>query len=155
MASRWFDIVGTVNWAKVHKPDTKFNEMGEYNLDFFPDDMDEFKKLGLERTPKEDEDGNFYVRLKRDHKKLIKGDLVEFGPPKVSLRKGPREWEDYTGNIGNGSKVILNICVFDTRKAPGHRIERISILDLVEYNPTPATETPSSYAKDLDDDIPF
>lgn len=163
MPTRWFDIAGTVRWAKFNKPDTKYNEMGEYNVDFFPDSMEEFAKLGLERTPKTDEDGRQFVKLKRDNKRLIKGEIVEFGPPKLSIRVGKGKWEDFDGLIGNGSKVLLNICVFDTRKAPGHRIERVSIIDLVEYDPdkgaTPEVYVPGPYTppNDLDDygDFPF
>lgn len=155
MATKYYNLKGTVNWCRTETPDTKYNEMGEFNMDFFPEDMDDYHRLGLERTPKKDADGNEYVKLKRDNKKLIKGELVEFGPPKVSIKDPKLGWVPFAGKIGNGSKVLINLSVFDTRKAPGHRVEGISILELVVYDPDSPTPSLDAEVEKLDDEIPF
>lgn len=144
MATKFYTWSGEIKWAKVTEAnkDTKYDEDGVYNVNFFPANFEAVKESGIQVEPKMDQEtGDLYFKLSRRHKQLIKKEVVEFGPPEVRYNKEP-----YTGPIGNGSKAMVNVAIFDTKKGKGHRLERITITDLVEYTPTEKTE---------DDVIPF
>ncbi|WP_205105296.1 hypothetical protein, partial [Sutterella massiliensis] len=36
-------------------------------------------------------------------------------------------------SLGNGSEVTVDIAVYDTQKGKGHRVEKITVHNLVEY----------------------
>lgn len=74
--------------------------------------------------------------------------------------------------IGNGSKGIINIGVYDTKKGKGHRWESLNVLDLVEFvrevkeepkkepskeevKDSKKKETKSSIKEDMNDDLPW
>ena len=143
--------------------------------------------------------GEEYVTFRRPQFKLMGKKVVYFAPPKIydRNRKLVVSYTDADGNpinsyedaniepqrkgdvvlIGNGSKVAVNLAVYNTAKGMASRLEGLRILDLVEYNPE-GKEDDGSYdfgsvkvqgtgvdsgsgaansqlAKDLDDEIPF
>lgn len=162
MATNWHNVKGFAYWAKVYEPDS-YNGQENYKITlYFKDDkeLESFKKIGLELQIKEDDNGKF-VTFRRPRKKTIKDDIVFFSPPevrgKVSVKyiddkgevirqynkgehNGKLERDGEATLIGNGSKVSVNICVYDTAKGKGHRLESVTIYELVEYVPTDTWE---------------
>lgn len=129
MATKYVYLSGKTKWAKLRKPDDKYNN---FQLPLYLDkkSWELYDTLGLSLSKKKDDDGDF-VTFKRPVSKLIKNEIVEFGPPKV-LSKDNSEFD---GLVGNGSEVTVKISVYDTMKGPGHRLETVRVEKLVEYNP--------------------
>jgi len=186
MATNWLNLKGTIKWAKVYEPDEAFGQKN-WKINFYPAneaEWEKFNKTGLMLKVNEDTDGK-YVTFRRPTTKVIKDELVVFLPPeltgevKVTYKNGingerlrqynkgdkvevEREGDQTT--LGNGTEAIVNICYYSTLKGPGHRLESLKIISLVEYGgnsgPTVSEDTteedqPSTFTKDLDDDIPF
>lgn len=153
MASKWINVKGFCKWAKVYDPDD-YQGAKRWALTFYPDNEDEWaviKKSGLQLRPKEDDLGKF-IQLRRPVSKVFGDEVTFFSPPKITgavnvhyvndegeevrqFRKGDKiERVGEPVLIGNESKVIVNICVYDTRQGKGHRLEALNVLDLVEYS---------------------
>lgn len=138
MATNFIYLSGKAKWAKVRTPDEKYDN---YTIDLYPskESWGEFKASGMEVRPKKSEDGEF-ITLRRPNTKLIKGEVVTFGPPKVL---NPDE-TTFEGLIGNGSTVTLKVAVYDTMKGKGHRLEAVRVDDLVVYEGASLTVFPSA-----------
>lgn len=155
MATNYYTVKGRVKWAKVYEPD-EYAGAKRFMLNFYPFDGKEWEKIqksGLQSTVKEDTDGK-YVVLRRPAQKLIGENLVVFSPPEItgavkvsyvdkegnkvrSYNKGEKTVERQGDPIpiGNGSVVLVNFCVYDTRQGKGGRLENINVLDLVVFEP--------------------
>jgi len=154
MASKWISVKGIVKWTKVYEPDV-FSGASNWKVNFSPFDALEKKKIsdsGIQLEYKMDEaDGLEYIRLRRPDKKVFSDEVTFFSPPEIN-GKVSVQYQDENGDrirqykkgqkvnrvgdpveIGNGSTVIANICVYDTVKGKGHRLEGLTVLDLVEY----------------------
>ena len=133
MATKYYYLSGTAKWAKLKKPDDKYNN---FQLPLYLDkkSLELYKTLGLGLKVKTDDEGTF-VTFKRPVSKQIRDEIVEFGPPKVFNA----DTSEFDGLVGNGSEVTAKISVYDTMKGPGHRLESVRVEKLVEYNP-PARE---------------
>lgn len=129
MTTKTMYVSGTCKWARVRTPDEKY---GNYSINLYPDkgSLNAIQESGIQLAPKTDEDGIFY-KFRRDHQKIIKKELVEFGPPTIL---NPDETL-FEGLIGNGSEVTLNVSVFDTQKGKGHRLNKVRVDKLVTYVP--------------------
>lgn len=137
MATRYVYLSGRTKWAKVRKPDEKYNNF-QVPLYLNPESMEIYDTLGLGLKKKEDEEGTF-VTFKRPVSKLIKNELVNFGPPKVYSADNT----EFDGLIGNGSEVTLKVAVYDAGQYTGHRLESVRVEKLIEYNrPSEATPLP-------------
>lgn len=141
----YHNFKGKIRWARVTEAakDTKYDKEGIYTIDFYPENLDQFKASGIQSEIKYNDEGNPYVRLRRKHEQLFKKEFKVLGPPQVKY-----QGKDYTGTIGNDSTVYVNVETFPTAKGIGHRLSRITIIDLVEYK---REETP----QEQDDEIPF
>jgi hypothetical protein len=133
MATKYIYLSGKGKWIKAHKPDAEYNN---YTMQLYPNEasMKVFNESGLSLAPKSDADGT-YITFRRPETKLIKDEVVKFGPPSVFGVDG----KPFDGLIGNGSEVTIKVSVFDTRKGPGHRWEGVKVDKLVEYVPANAT----------------
>lgn len=134
MATKYYYLSGKTKWAKVRKPDEKYNN---FQVPLYMDtkSWDLFKTMGLGLKTREDDDGKF-VTFKRPMTKIIKQELVTLGPPKVLDNQN----HEFEGLIGNGSEVTLKVAVYDTIKGPGHTLEVVRVEKLVEYiSPNEAT----------------
>ena len=135
MATKTFFFTGTVKWAKVFKPDEKFEP--QYSLQLFLDDdgWATWKASGLGGKVKEDEDGK-YVTFRRK----VAGPSWEpvLGPPKVTSADG----KPFEGLIGNGSTLTVKVDVYDTAKGKGHRLEGVRVDELVVYEKPTEDEVP-------------
>ncbi len=132
MATKLYLFDGTCKWAKLDVPDEKYQK---YQIDVYLDSENRqiFDNSGLQLKVKEDEGGEF-VTFRRPVKSLMKGELKEWGAPKVTLLGKP-----YSGKIGNGSYVKVEVSVYDTVKGPGHRLESVDVEELIEY-PSKSTD---------------
>lgn len=162
MSTQYYNFSGTAEWAMVYRPDTKYQN---FKINVYLDDTswEKFKESGLSLAPKKGngEIKGEFITFRRPERKLIKGDVVEFGPPDVF---GPNGEQDYRELIGNGSKVSVNVSVYDTMKGKGHRLNSVHVLELVKYVPkagdpntqseTPAEKLPEDKTE-LNDEMPF
>jgi hypothetical protein len=190
LATRYLTLRGSIKWAKVYEPDA-FMGAENWKVTFYPRDdkeWDKFKASGLQLKVKTDEnDGADYFQLRRPVKKVIKDDLVIFSPPEITGKVNV-SYQDAEGNkvrqytkgdgtvvtrvgdpveLGNGTEVLVNLSYYDTIKGKGHRLENITVLDLVEYISGGAEQSqePTKEAskedvvkvdkKELNDDIPW
>ncbi len=148
---------GIVEYARIFADnyddnmDFHENTRGQYNMNFYPDNVEQFSHDGFPETKgqwKTIKDGNpnygsgKYVKLKRPvynpnlpNEDGTKG--VEMGPPKVLNRtsdpQGSAEWsftED--GAIGNGSRVKVLVNVYEGR-AVIDTLEKVAILEHEPY----------------------
>lgn len=155
--TKYFNIEGTCEWAQVTPgneaakydfngmdPEKLTLEQKELKIDLIMDDENIaiFKGSG---SRKEIKDGN-KVTLNRDPTRLLGED--ELGYPMVVLGEDGRE--EYTGKIGNGSKVRVNFVVYNTQKGTGTRLEGVRILELVPYEPKGA-----EWKEDETAELPF
>lgn len=129
MATKFYYLKGKAKWVKARKPDEKY---GNYTMNLYLDEASEkiFEESGLQIEPKQDEEGTFYT-FRRPHEKMIKREVVVFGPPGVFNADNT----EFDGLVGNGSRVTIKVSVYDTIKGKGHRWESIRVEELVEYNP--------------------
>lgn len=144
MASKTYFFTGTAKWAKFKTPD----KYGKYSLDLYMDkeNLDQYKKSGIQSQVKADDDGAF-VSFKRLHEQVIKGENVEWGPPKVVLLEGKDDegkpvYTSFDGLVGNGSVVTCRVLVYDGARGKGQRLEAVGIEKLVEFNPGDQSEFP-------------
>jgi len=127
MATQYVYFKGKAKWAKVFRPDQMYDY---YGMDFYPDDPDAFQESGIQLKPnKDNEDGRTFFKVKRRPTALIKGELVNFGPPVVFDKTNMTT----TQAIGNGSEVTVKIALYDSQKGKGHRLESVRVENLVEY----------------------
>lgn len=183
--TKYTNLKGKIKWAKVYEPDIAFGAEN-WKVNFYPADgkeWEKFHKTGLQLKVKSDDDGDF-VQLRRPTKKVIKDELVIFSPPEITgqvsvqyvnpeglrvrqYNKGDKVEVIRTGEpveLGNGTEVIVNLSYYETAKGPGHRLESITVLDLVEFirNDVPTMvpkeeeeEVVEEHNKDLNDKIPW
>jgi len=148
---------GIVEYARIFADnyddnmDFHENTKGQYNMNFYPDNVEEFINQGFPETKgqwKTIKDGNphygsgKYVKLKRPvynpnlpNEDGSKG--VEMGPPKVLNRtsdpKGSAEWSFVNdGAIGNGTRVKVLVNVYEGR-AVIDTLEKVAILEHEPY----------------------
>lgn len=135
MPTQYYNIHGRAKWAKLVKPDSKYNV---WSINLYLDDanLNTYKKSGIQGLVKEDADGK-YVVLRRPVAKLIKGELVKYDPPKIEIRKDD-DYVPFEGHIGNNSVVTANVAVYDTVKGKGHTLLGVTVRELVEYAPQPS-----------------
>lgn len=134
MATQTLYFSGPCQWAKLATPDTKFNPEGEFKIDVFldQDNLKKFNDSKLQLKIRYGEDDRPYVTFKRANKQMIKGEIVDRGPPEIidkdnnPLAKGTL--------IGNGSTVTCKVITYDGQKGKGHRLEAVRVDNLVEYN---------------------
>jgi hypothetical protein len=107
MATETYYFRGKAKWAKVYRPDPEYDN---YKINVYLDKPSKelFEAAGTQLTPKSDDDGE-YVTFRRDHSKMIKKDLVTFGPPRVV----DHDNNPLTETIGNGSEVVVKVQIYD------------------------------------------
>lgn len=131
MASKYISISGTFMWAKVKTPDQKFDV---YTLDLYPTDegWDKFHASGLQLKVRENDEGDKYVKVRRPVSKVIKGEVIDMGPPTVKVLEDG-VYVAYDGLVGNGSTGIVNLRTYETTKGTGHELTAVAVDSLVEY----------------------
>ena len=117
---------GPCAWAQLQKTD----KFGNYSIQLYldPDNLALYTKQGLAAEVKEDERGKF-VRFKRVPVRVKNGKPIEFGAPRVFNRDG----QPITELIGNGSKVICKVTIYDTPKGRSSTLEAVQVSELIPY----------------------
>ena len=146
MGSRLVTVRGIAEWAKVF-PENRdmegyegaFKEFdGACTIDLIMDDgnIDRLVEAGCGRNPKPDPQGRGKkIRFERRFKTAYD---FNSGPHVVTNADGTPCSLQEDGIIGNGSMVEADITFFDTkRKHAGSRLDRVMVLDHVEYNTQP------------------
>jgi hypothetical protein len=128
---------GKGKWIKVNIPDPKFRK---WSMQLYPNDqsLDKFRKLqeeGLLTRLRKDEEGYHFI-LSRHQSKVMKGELVTFGPPRL-LDKDGSVLENNL-KIGDGSDCTAKVQVYYYNKPTGGqgvamRWEALKVDNLVPY----------------------
>jgi hypothetical protein len=177
MGTRKVKLTGRGYWAKVFEDnrdltgyeDALKDSGGQCTIDV---DLDSTQLEKLQRSKSmlkgkpTEEVGITRVRFKRKWTDFIGG-----GAPVVVKADGTTWDYDDDGTIGNGSLVEVVLSVYDTsRKAiVGTRLDKVKVVEHVEYNPddeeeeapppakatAPAKVVPKKVAVLEDDEIPF
>lgn len=139
------------------------------------ENLQKFKDSGSRLGIKKSEDGRPMVQFRRF---WIHESIPELGGAPVVARADGSDWDiDEDGLIGNGSKGIVRISVYDTATGPGTRLDGVQVIEHVpyetEYEPPKMFEDRTSLEagkkqaqkakaakkpevkSDLDDEIPF
>lgn len=140
MATKYIKVPGKIAWANTLRVPDTYNGAERYTCQLYP--TEEGLKIlkdsgcGLQFGSEKWAvfEGEKYVKPRRDAEKIIKNEVVTFGPPKITMNGA-----DYDGMIGNGSVVEASLAIYDAGRYKGHRLESIRILDLIEYE-RPLTE---------------
>lgn len=145
MATQMHTLSGKLKWTQnLTKPD-EFRGSKNYKVNLYDVDEAQWKNIGVQTRPKTDKEGHTLYLLKRPDSKVIKGELVNFGPIKVVDEDGNEIGSDTL--IGNGTEATVEFITYDTEMGKGHRVEKVVINNLIEYipqtegaasNPTPA-----------------
>lgn len=174
--TQYVNVEGTIEWAKLYEPD-EFRGSIRWGVNFFPKDEKNKKKLADVLNPKKEwkeKDGKEFVTLYRHKLKFMKTRMVEFNPPIIYDENGDalvKYVDDKTDElvrsfdvgtktikrvgdpilIGNGSSVLITLCVYPTAMGPGNRLESIKILDLITYErPENTPETKESKTPEVE-----
>ena len=145
MATQTYYFTGKCQWAKVYKgqEDQRYQNFGldveldEKNLAIYKESgiqthlqvSGEKSQTGREITWCDGRKGVTFVKFKRPVSKLIKGQLVNYGPPSVL----DKDNQPFDKPIGNGSSVTCKVVVYDTAKGKGSRLETVRVDEWVEY----------------------
>lgn len=123
-------VEGIAMWAAIQAPNTTYTP--EYSIDLVVDDKTskELAKLGL--NGKKKEEGMTY-KFKRP---LINKKSGENNPKPV-VRDAANE--DFTGLVGNGSKVKVQFSTYEWSNKFGHGVsadlQGVQVLELVSFKP--------------------
>lgn len=173
MATKYVTLEGIAEWAKLfeHNRD-KTGYKGAYeatdgrttiNLIIAPEDMNKLQNAGSMKRGTPDGLGRG-VNVKLD-RKWNTGRDWDSGAPEV-LRPDGNPWDvAVDGEIGNGSKVRVQVAVTDMPKqgVVSTRLEKVKVLDLVAYegrdsefykDETGDTPVPSPEAKAVKEKAP-
>lgn len=131
MANMMYYFKGMINWAKVQKPDDKYNV---YTLDLYLDEpsLEMFKDSGLQLTLRDGDDGK-YIKLRRPVEKVFSDEVIDNGKPEVLVKNSDGEWESFGGLVGNGSTGVCKVRVYDSKRGKGHELVTVAIEELVPY----------------------
>lgn len=139
MATKFHTFKGKLMWTQNITQVDDFRGTKNYKANIILDEasLKEFEESGIQTKPREDKEGNLIHTFKRPERKLIKGDLVEFGPP---------EYVDENGDkiegviVANDSEAELEVVSYDTVMGKGHRLNKVTVTKLIPYEPDPETE---------------
>jgi hypothetical protein len=130
MSSKQYEFWGETYYAQVFgKGDEKYKR---WKCPVILDNPSQnlFDKSGLQLEPKKTPDGKVFYNFSRPFSKIIKEKLEVFEPPTViDAQDNP-----FTEALGNGTKVRVQVAVFDTFKGKGHRLEKVKVMEHVPYS---------------------
>lgn len=159
MATTYLTLKGRARWAQVYEPEEfRGDTRWKISLVLDGDEFKKFERSGVQSIPKEDGEGNKVVSFRRQVRKVFPKDdeATYWTPPEIKgivqvkyvneltgeqvrsfkrSEKIPIKLEGEKINIGNDSVVLVNVCLYDTPLGKGTRLENVTVLDLVEYNP--------------------
>lgn len=172
--TKYLDFDGIVAWCRVYPgQEDEYNGIKNWKMNFYPDveTIAKMKAAGIQLRLKEDDGeksgvSGKYFTLKRPLEKEFSDGIQKFLPAEITFAQ-TGEVVKYKINadgtdfnmvgdkivIGNGSKVRVTLECYQTKRfGVGTRLQKIKVLDLVEYV---APEDVSENEVDGDDDTPF
>jgi len=148
-------LKGKVYWCNglfeaqtLTSPDGKTDTF--FGVLFSPDDnyldtLYDLQRQGMKNQIGRDPDKGFTIRFKRPLEKKIRGEMVDFGPPKVKDASGHPWNKDEL--IPNGSEATVDLIVYShqvpnsTKKAKAVRLEEVQIVSLANVGNGATQET--------------
>jgi hypothetical protein len=146
MGTKVYKFFGTAKWAKVlpKQLDLNYDKTSKsWKIDLYMTEgsLALYRQSGLQLKERSDADGTF-VQFRRPERKIIKGEVIDMSPPYVvTADDAPLEEE-----VGNGSKVAVEVEVYDSMKGKGHTLVGVTVHELVPY---------SSEKKILQEEVPW
>lgn len=167
--TKYVKIPGKASWHHIYKPDDYANaETYKFSLVVNQATKELIQKYDLQGEFKQHESGDEVYTFRRPAEKVILKKFVSFAPPTIYNKDGSVlcaykyngevvqsvdqsvSWDKFepTGEqplIGHGSDVVLDVCVYDTFKGKGARLQSVKLIDLIEYVPqsdVPEAQTP-------------
>lgn len=146
MATKTYKFYGTARWAKI-QPDQldlnydKKSKSWKIDLVMTPGSLELYKQSGLQLKLREDKEGT-YTSFRRPERKIFKDEVREMDPPYVVT---PDEVA-ITTRIGNGSRVAVEVDVYDSMNGKGHTMKGVTVHELVPYEDS---------AKVLEEEVPW
>lgn len=130
MATTTHYFTGVARQLFLTRPD----QFGNYTVGLELDEPSkaELAASGCTLRPRSWE-GFTFVTFRRPNQKLIKNQVVQFGPPGLIDANG----QPVTKMVGKGSKLTVKVVVYDSMKGKGHRLDTVRVDELVEYVPAP------------------
>ena len=144
MATKFYKFSGILKWTQNLTSPDNYNGIENYKCNLILDEESQarFAEAGIRTKPQTDKEGDTFNVFKRPPKKKIKDEIVDFGPPEVVNKDG----EPITSLIGNGSKAEIEVVVYDTMAGKGHRLNKVTVTDLIEYEPAEKIEAEEAAA---------
>lgn len=123
-----YEYTGKVKWAKVYEHNR--NEWNKNTVNFYPGskkDRDQLSEFKFRANPKVDEDGEIFWILNRRNPD-------PYAPGPLEILKDGKPFDKLIGN-GSTVKVTIEVYPFDNKfgKGHGHRLNRVEVVDWVEY----------------------
>ena len=118
------------NGTALYYRNKSADNYGNYSLKIKLDDVNQYKESGIQC----DLDDEGCVWFRRPHSKLIREELVTFGPPKtLGTEKGEDGKYLPLGElVGEGSKIIAKVKSYETgNNRIGHQLEAVQVTELV------------------------
>lgn len=162
MPTKYYSWPGSISWVKVFEPDN-YDGAERWIVNFYPDNMQEVIDSGCQAKPKEDQNGDLYIRLRRPTKAVFGDEVTKFCPPRLTGQLDVKYVDKLSGedvyshkvsqgievervgdrvSIGNGTRANVRVSVYDTSRGKGTRLDGLEITDLVVYegNDTAASD---------------
>lgn len=142
MATKFYKIKGKTKWTQnVTQPD-EFRGASNYKVHLYDLDKENlaiWQESGVQTKPRVDKEGDTVYTLKRPGgKKIIKNEVVEFGPIEFVDNKG----QPITVAVANGSEVEVHYITYDTNGfGKGHRVNKVIVTNLIEFVPDKPVDT--------------
>lgn len=125
-------LKGKIGWPRLWKP-TSYKGVEKWSCQFYPDDINEMIKLGLNLKPKVNDDPNHnvptgtYYNLTRKVLRKKYGKDVEQSPPIIYNADGT-VCDTF---FANGSGVEVTITVYAYKDTVGHILECVRVTNPV------------------------
>jgi len=144
MATKFYKFSGTLKWTQNLTDPDDYNGIEYYKCNLMLDEESQarFAESGIRTKAQTDKEGDTFNVFKRPPKKKIKDEVVEFGPPEVVDSEG----RQIAAMIANGSKAEIEVVVYDTMAGKGHRLNKVVVTDLIEYEPQEKMEAEEAAA---------
>lgn len=133
MATTFHKFKGKLKWCQNLTEPDDYNGIKNYKCNLILDEAseEEFRRAGIRTKKQTDKEGDTFAVFKRPPTKKIRDEIVEFGAPEVVDAEG----NAVTVPIANGSEAEVEVVVYDTMAGKGHRLNKVTVTDLIEFVP--------------------
>jgi hypothetical protein len=138
-------LEGLAKWAMVYpgQEDTKYGKKCKIDLYFTDESLQSFKLSGSRKKLRSDDQG-IYTTFTRSIDEINPQTEEPYGYPKVVSGEGA-DIKPFDKIIGNGSKVVLKVVVYDSKFGRGTRLEGVRVLEHVPYEAAQEDDSPYAF----------